>query len=136
MIAWSSDRGPLRLTLVLGAAYDLALALFILTAGRRVLAGLGHPVPEPGFYFTISILPLVILPVLYVAAAWAQDVDAFRAPVLWARAGGGLMLLVFTLVLRPGAMWLFVLISVIDLVWAGVHAALWRGSASAAKRPE
>jgi hypothetical protein len=136
MITWASDRGALRLTLVLGAAYDLALALFILTLGRRVLSALGHPVPEPGFYFTLATLPLLLFPVLYVAAAWAEDIDAFRAPVLWARAGGGLILLVFTVVLRPGAMWLFLLISLIDLVWAGLHAGLWRGRAGGVPRLE
>jgi hypothetical protein len=82
-------------------------------------------VPSP-FLFSLAALPLLILPVLYVAAARAEDLDEFRPPVLWARTGGGLMLILFTLIHSPGAAWIYVLVGGLDLAWAVVHFFLWR----------
>jgi len=120
-----SDRRSLRVSLALGAIYDILVALFILSAGERVLDRLGYPVEEP-FFFSLAALPLLILPVLYVAAARAEDLDEFRPPVLWARTGGGLILVLFTLIHSPGAAWVFLLLGALDLGWAALHFSLWR----------
>jgi len=120
-----SDRRALRASLALGAIYDILLALFLLGTGERILERLGHPVPAP-FFFSLAALPLLILPVLYVAAARAEDLDEFRPPVLWARTGGGLMLILFTLIHSPGASWIYILVGALDLAWAAVHLFLWR----------
>jgi len=120
-----SDRRALRLSLAGGALYDVLLAVLLLTAGERILARLGHPVQEP-FFFFLAALPLLLLPVLYVAAARAEDLDEFRPPVLWARVGGGAMVILFTLVLRPPVLWLYLLVGGLDLAWAAIHFSLWR----------
>ena len=121
-----SDRRGLRISLAAGAAYDLALGGFILLAGKRVMAALGHPVPEPGFYYTLGALPLLILPVLYGSAARSSAIDAFRPAVLWARGGGGLLLLGLTQRLGPEPAWIFLTIGLLDIGWAVVHRVLWR----------
>jgi hypothetical protein len=120
-----SDRRALRGSLALGAIYDILLALLLLSSGERILDRLGHPVQEP-FFFSLAALPLLLLPVLYVAAARAEDLDEFRPPVLWARTGGGFILILFTLILTPGAAWIYLLVGGVDLTWAGVHFFLWR----------
>ena len=119
------DRRPLRRSLVAGAVYDLALGLFIVLFGPRALVALGYPVPDPVFLFYLSGLALFILPVLYGAASRAAQVDPFRAPVLWARAGGGAFILLVTLLFPPPGAWIYAGVAAADLVWAAVHAALW-----------
>jgi hypothetical protein len=93
--------------------------------GPRVLVALGHPVPDPVYLFYLSALALFVLPVLYLTAARAAAVDPFRAPVLWARAGGGVFILLFTLLFPPPAAWVYFAVAAADLVWASAHAALW-----------
>jgi hypothetical protein len=114
----------LRRTLLAGAFYDLVLGAGTALAGPAILASLGAPVADR-FLFTLALLPLFVLPVLYRAAARASDLAPFRLPVLWARAGGGGLILVLTLVLRPGAAGIYLAIAVVDLGWAALHAALW-----------
>ena len=120
-----SDRRGLRISLVAGAAYDVALGVFILLVGRRVMDALGHPVPEPGFYYMLGALPLLVLPVLYASAARSSAIDAFRPAVLWARGGGGLLLLGLTLRLEPEPAWIFFTVGIADVLWAGIHRLLW-----------
>lgn len=109
-----------------GAAYDLGLGAYTLLFGRRTMEALGHPVPEPGFYFAMGALPLLVLPVLYATAARSPALDAFRPAVLWARGGGGMLLLSLTVRLQPAAAWLPATIGILDLAWAGLHRLLWR----------
>lgn len=109
-----------------GAAYDAALGLFILFAGRPVMAGLGHPVTEP-FLFLLAATPLLILPVLYWSAAAAGAPRSFRAPVVWARFGGGAFILALTLWYRPPGAAVFVAVALADFAWGAWHAAAWRG---------
>jgi hypothetical protein len=116
----------LRLSLRLGAIYDLLLAGTVLLAGRSLFNLLGIPLPEPYFYLPLATLPLILLPVLYLAAARAGDCDPFRAPVLWARGGGGGVILMIALLEAPTGMGLLVAIGIVDLLWAGIHGALWR----------
>lgn len=131
MPAAPSRRG-LRASLVAGAVYDAALGLFILLAGPGAMAGLGHPLTgDSPFYFRLAALSLLLLPVLYLAAARSPGVDAFRAPVLWARGGGGAIVLILAAILRPAPAWLFVLLGTADLAFALVHAFLWRRPADA-----
>jgi hypothetical protein len=125
-MAVPADRKPLRQSLVLGAGYDLILGAYILILGRPTLEALGHPVPEPGFYFLLAALPLLLLPALYVSAARSEALDAFRPAVLWARGGGGAFILLLVLTLQPEASWLFLVIGVLDLGWALLHQFLWR----------
>jgi hypothetical protein len=89
------------------------------------MAALGAPVDEFRFHFYLSALPLLVLAVLYATAARAADPDPFRVPVLWARAGGGALLVLLALFLNPPAAGLFVLVGGIDLGWAVLHALLW-----------
>jgi hypothetical protein len=120
------DRRGLRVSLVAGAGYDLFLGAFIFLAGRWAMEALGHPVGDPGFYFLLAGLPLLILPVLYMTAARSAAIGAFRPAVLWARGGGGLLIVLLTLWLRPGVAWLFFGIGLLDLAWALLHRTLWR----------
>lgn len=120
-------RRGLRASLLAGAIYDAVLGLFILFAGPGVMAGLGHPLTGGSpFYFRLAALSLLLLPALYLAAARSPGVDAFRAPVLWARGGGGAIVLILVAILRPAPAWLFVTLGAADLAFALVHAVLWR----------
>ena len=120
-------RRGLRRSLAAGGVYDLALGIFILLAGRPVMAGLGHPVPDhAAFYFALGALPLLLLPALYVAASRAADLGPFRLPALWARAGGGGMLVFLSIAFRPEPIWIFLAIGILDGMWAALHAILWR----------
>ena len=95
------------------------------------MAALGHPVTGFEYHFLLGAMPLFVLPVLYAAAARSAAIDAFRAPVLWARGFGGGVLVVLPLVYRPEGGWIYMAIGAADLVWAAVHAALWRDGAPA-----
>lgn len=120
------DRKPLRRSLVFGAVYDLVLGVYILILGRPTMEAWGHPVPEPGFYFLLGSLPLLVLPMLYLSAARSEALDAFRPAVLWARGGGGGLVLLLTLTLHPAVSWMFLTIGILDLGWALLHRILWR----------
>jgi hypothetical protein len=120
-----NDRRALRRSLILGAAYDVVLGAVIVAVGVRLLGALGQPVPDR-FHFHLTLLPLFLLPALYWAAARAADPDPFRLPVLCARGGGGSLILLAVLLWPPHAAWVYLAIAAGDLVWAGVHAGLWR----------
>jgi hypothetical protein len=119
-------RRALRISLLGGAVYDLVLGCLILVQGGRIMDALGAPVTGFSFYFALASTPLFILPVLYSVAAFSDPMDGFRAPVLWARGGGGLFIVLLVILHRPGAAWVFVLIGLADLGWAVLHASLWR----------
>ena len=121
-----SSRGALRASLRAGAVYDVVLGIGILFLGRRLLAALGYAVLPPAFLFRLAALPLFLLPALYLAAARATDPDPFRGPVLWARGVGGLIVLALVLAHRPPAAGIYAAVGAADLVWAAVHAGLWR----------
>jgi hypothetical protein len=117
----------LRRSLIAGAAYDVVLAAFILLAGDDALARLGAPLPAGAlFFFRLAALPLLLLPALYLAAAVAGDPGSFKAAVLWARGGGGAILIGLALLHRPQPLWLFLGVGVADLAWCAVHGLLWR----------
>lgn len=126
MIDTPLPRRALRISLLGGAAYDLLLGCLVLFGGGPIMAALGHPVTGYAFYFALASAPLFVLPVLYGVAALSESPDGFRAPVLWARGGGGLLIVLLAILHRPGAAWLFVLIGGLDLGWAVLHAVLWR----------
>ena len=117
-------RERLRLSLKLGAAYDLGLGLLILMAGGRILGSWGES-PDP-FLMRLAALPLLILPVLYWTAARTREIDDFKIPVLWARGFGGVCILVLALVFTPPHMTLYIAIGLLDGLWWGIHRLLWR----------
>jgi hypothetical protein len=120
-------RRTLRLGLRAGAIYDLALGGFIWFGGRPVMEALGYPLPDHAlFYFMLATLPLFLLPGLYLAAARAPDVDPFRGAVLWARGGGGSLLILCAIAYQPPPTPMFILIGVLDLAWAAFYYLIWR----------
>ncbi len=127
MVRGGDPRVGLRRSLIAGAAYDVALAAFILLAGGDMLARLGAPLPLGAlFFFRLSALPLLLLPALYLSAAVAGDPGPFRPAVLWARGGGGAILIALALLHRPQPLWLFLGVGVVDVAWWVLHATLWR----------
>lgn len=125
---FGAERG-LRTTLRAGAAYDLALGAAIVLAGERALGALGAEPPCSPFFFRLSALPLFLLPALYLAAAAARETRPFRAPVLFVRIVGGLLVAALALWYRPDAWGGYVAIGAADWIWAAVHAAWWRARA-------
>ncbi len=124
------DRFPLRASLRAGAVYDLALGLFIVFRGLWALERMGYPRPHPVFLFYLSALVLFLLPALYLAAARAPEVAPFRAPVLWARGGGGFLVVLLAVLFPPDGAWVYLAVGAADLLWAALHAGLWnRGRA-------
>lgn len=128
MSSFPPHRRALRLSLAAGAVYDLVLGLVILVAGEKLLAALGSPGVEPRFYLYLGALPLLLLPALYLVAARSAAVDAFRPAVVWARGGGGSILILLTVLLGPPVPGLFMAIGVADLLWLAVHLRLWAAS--------
>jgi hypothetical protein len=126
-----APRRGLRGSLRAGAAYDLALALFIVTAGPATMARLGAPLSgDARFLFRLASLPLWILPALYLTAARSPNPDPFRPAVLWARLGGGFILIAVALLDRAHPLALFLAVGAADLLWGAIHALLWRARAA------
>ena len=120
------EQNALRRSLILGALYDLILALFMLTGGPWTMNRLGHPLEGQALYwFRLSALPLCILPMLYISAARSSQLDAFRVPVLLLRGLGGFLVLA-SLALGPRPAWLVLVIGILDLGWAFLYFMLWR----------
>jgi hypothetical protein len=132
----ASGRGlrGLRVSLLAGAAYDLALGAFVLVWGERIMDGLGHPLGVSRPFFLMASLPLFLLPAVYVGAAAARDTLPFRLPVLWARGGGGVGLFLLTVLGKPPVPWLFLGFAVLDVGWALLHLALWRRNGTPVQR--
>ena len=120
------NRRALRRGLVAGAFYDLLLGAFMLLAGPWTMHRLGQLLEEPALYwFRLSALPLLILPLVYLTAARSRHIDAFRTPILALRGfGGGLVLA--SLFLGPRPAWLVLVIGLLDLGWALLYFVLWR----------
>lgn len=96
-----------------------------------MLTRLGAPLPDGTlFFFRLSALPLLLLPALYLSAAVAGDPGPFRPAVLWARGGGGAILIGLALIHIPQPLWLFLGLGAADLVWCAVHGLLWRARPS------
>lgn len=127
-------RRALRRSLVAGAVYDLLLAAFVLFFAAGFLRFLGHPDPSSPFHFRLAALPLLLLPALYLGAARARELQAFRLPVLWARGGGGSLVILGALIHRPDATWIYLAVGALDLGWGALHLILWR-EASAGEAP-
>ena len=116
-----SRDATLRRTLWAGAAYDVALGLFILFGSPAAFRALGYTGAPDSPFYSLSTLPLFVLPLVYVAAARARDTREFRLPVLGARLLGGLLVIGWVLWQRPEAPAVYVTIGVVDWVWAGLH---------------
>ena len=122
----AQDRRSLRSALVLGALYDLILGVFMIGPGPATMRLLGAPLEgSAAYWFRLSALPLLILPVFYFSAARSQYLDAFRTPVLALRGlGGGFVLA--SLLLGPRPAWLVAVVGLLDLAWAVLYLKLWR----------
>ena len=84
----------------------------------------GAPPPSL-FHFHLAALPLFLLPVFYWSAARARSIDGFRAGVLWARLGGGGLVLLATLLDRPVLWGVYVVVGLLDWGFGALHFGLW-----------
>lgn len=125
---------PLRLSLVLGAAYDAGFALLMIAAPRptaRLLRLPLPPLPQGAFYLWIMAVLLLMLAALYLLAA--RDLGRNGGIVAVAAAGrlvGGLALLAAAAG-HPGLAGLYPLAAA-DLAFGLAHAACWGPQALAA----
>jgi hypothetical protein len=115
-------RGYLQLTLLLGAAYDIAFGLGILFMPHRLAGVLGLPVPEDELYLRFISVFLIGLALTYLLPA--VDPERFR-PVIWiavvVRALG--FLFMASAVVFHGRPMTFLLLASGDLAFSAAHAA-------------
>jgi hypothetical protein len=116
----------LALSLRLGTGYDWGLAALILLAGPAVFSAIDFPAPADMFLFRLSALPLLLFPVVYLAAAHdpAGRAWAVRASILLRALGGG-FLGGLALAHRPAGFNMYMAAAFLDIAWAAVHALLW-----------
>lgn len=114
----------LQASLVVGALYDLGLALALVTAPELLARMLSLPLPGAAFYLWILATFLTMLAALYLVAA--QDPRRYSAVVAVAIFGRALAALVLGLAaaLSPGQGGLY-LVAAADLAFAVAHATFW-----------
>lgn len=115
----------LRVSLVLGAAYDLAFAAAMLAAPELPARLLALPLPRERFYLWLIATFLLMLALLYLKAA--GDPRRYSAVIAVAIAGRSLGALVFAVAAhgRPELGGLYPL-AVADGLFAGAHAVFWQ----------
>lgn len=114
----------LRLSLVLGALYDLAYALLMVAAPGVPARLLDLPLPGEAFYLWILATLLTMLAILYlIAARDTRRYSGIVAVAIGGRLAGGLVFLVAAL-LQPDLGGLYALAAA-DLAFGLAHAALW-----------
>lgn len=114
----------LRLSLVIGAFYDLAFALLMVAAPGVPAELLSLPLPGEAFYLWILATLLTMLAILYlIAARDTRRYSGIVAVAIGGRLAGGLVFLAAAL-LEPGLGGLY-LLAAADLAFGLVHAALW-----------
>ena len=114
----------LRLSLVLGALYDLAFALLMVAAPGVPAKVLDLPLPGEAFYLWILATLLTMLAILYLTAARdTRRYSGIVAVAIGGRLAGGLVFLVAALV-EPGLGGLYPLAAA-DLAFGLAHAAFW-----------
>lgn len=127
-MSWNGrDRRALSLILRLGAAWDLALALTILSASPRVMEALRFPPPPDPFLFRVAAMPPLFFPLVYLVAAadpggrpWAVRLS------IALRLGGGALLGVLALLHQPPGAHVYLATAVADLLWGVGTVALSR----------
>lgn len=114
----------LRISLVIGALYDLTFAAAMVFAPEIPARIFSLPLPGPGFYLWILATFLGMLAAFYLLAA--HDPRRYSGVIVVAIAGRTVGALVFATaaVLEPGLGGL-VPLAVADLLFAVAHAAFW-----------
>lgn len=122
-----------RLTLVVGALYDLVFATAMLVAPRAIASAFRLPLPGPTFYVPLLAVLLAMLASLYLAAAydlrrlwvvpWVAGVGRLAGAVVFATAA----------VLDPtlGSLWL---LAATDAAFGVLHLAFGRTTGIATTR--
>ena len=67
------------------------------------------------------------------AASRTEHIDVFKMPVLWARDGGGVLVIALCFWLRPPAPYVYWLIGIVDICWGVLHFQLWKPGLSRAR---
>lgn len=113
----------LRLSLIVGAFYDLVFALLMILAPRLPARLLDLPLPGAPFYLWIMAVLLLMLAAIYVLTAW--DPISYRGIIMIAIAGrlmGGVALAYGAIHLGLPGLWALALG---DFAFGLVHAACW-----------
>ena len=120
----SSLLGALRFSLLVGAVYDLVLAVVLLVRPSFASGLLGVPLPSPEFYLWLIAVLLVMLSLFYLLAAYDPMAYAGNVLVAILARGAAGAVLAWAALRQPELAGLFVLAGV-DLLFAAVHAVCW-----------
>jgi hypothetical protein len=113
----------LRLSLFLGALYDLAFALLMVAAPGVPSRLLDLPLPGEAFYLWILATLLTMLAALYlIAARDTRRYSGIVAVAIGGRLAGGLVFLLAALLHGHGGLYP---LAAADLAFGLIHAALW-----------
>ncbi len=115
----------LRISLIVGALYDILFAVLMVVAPRLPEHLLGLPQPGERYYLWLIAILLTMLAACYLLAAY--DPVSYRGNIviaIFGRALGGVALLFATLNGRPELIGL-VPLGVADLTFAALHAVFW-----------
>lgn len=113
----------LRLSLIVGAFYDLVFALLMVLAPRLPARLLDLPLPGAPFYLWVMAVLLLMLAAIYVLTAW--DPICYRGAIVVAIVGrllGGVTLAFGAVHLALPGLWVLALA---DLAFGLVHATCW-----------
>jgi hypothetical protein len=126
----------LTAVLSISALYDWTAFGLLTVMPPWLLALFDHPVPRDPFLFRLAALPLLLLPLVYLAAArWGVACPPLVRLAVLLRVVGALGIAVLTVTHRPdgaAAYWFFVLG---DLGWAGLYWLLGPGRRAPTPRP-
>jgi len=113
----------LRLSLVVGAGYDLVFGLLMVLAPWLPARLLGLPLPDAPFYLWVMAVLLAMVAAMYVLCAW--DPICYRGAILVAIAGrmlGALALATGAMNLGLAGLWP---LAAADFAFGACHAACW-----------
>lgn len=113
----------LRLSLLVGALYDLALAAHLVLAPEVAERLLRVPRPGEDFYLWLLAVLLAMLAAFYLLAAF--DPISYRGNVMVAIAGRGAAGLVLALAARKAGLAGLYVLAAGDLAFAAAHGLLW-----------
>jgi hypothetical protein len=105
-----------------GAVYDLGFAVAILAFTRPAAAMLGLTVPEDAVYLYLNGVFLLLVAGMY--ALPARDAQRYEGVVAVAAAGRAAGFVVLALCWAAGRPAAFLALALVDLAFAGAHAAL------------
>lgn len=113
----------LRLSLIVGALYDLAAAAAMVAAPRWLSREFGLPLPGEVFYLWLPAILLAMLAALYLLAA--RDPRRYSGVIAVAIVGRTAGALAFALLAQAGGLGGLYPLAVGDGLFAVVHAACW-----------